>query len=702
MTREEYEALIAANKARKANKPEKKEATRNSPDTGEGFLSRLDGAISEGISDVRNVVNSATGTMSFGVTDLMDRHGSAIYRNIADQFQGNEKSYNDILAEVDAERQQHRDENKVSHTIGDIMGYMAGGAGMAQAGTQLAKNVGMPLAKQGWKAVAQRVLGAGAGGAAQDVAVQAGRGQSNIGRDAATGALGGAGGQVLGEAIAPVSRAVGLDRLIEKGMSKITGDDVMLGWGSRAKGKEDISRSIMDPTVGDAVADQNSIAGNLQVPEGFTPEKFRAASDAAGDTRLMGDVDPDINRLTSQTLLDPDIGASKTDIYRQAQKRIDTAEQEAENLVNQYFTPAQTKPQQLEMFEANRKNLGEQYDAMIAAPEFKDPSLLPVKRSNVAKQMQKLLPTTRNRSTETLMESLQKDVTEYLGANMGKRKYADDELISGEGLLALKKSIDDKLNAHWKGDQSSLDTEKIKYLGDVKGYINNLLNKKNRGYTNLSSRFAYEADLKDLAETAAAMVKGNKYDPEELGSYVASLDPRQKEVFVTAAINQWRNKARDQGKSTVKALMKGDNQERRRISALLPQGQLDEFLEKADTLMKDTENAERWLNDIHGTSRDGAIVYNPFQKGVYGAASAAAAASGQQAGALFSAARLLGGRQPSDIYGSASVLDLLSEANPATRNTMIDALSQARQGAPSSMAGAGIGVGLQDLMAPNQ
>lgn len=552
---------------RKKEQAEARES-RNSPKTDDStnIFARAEDTILDIGKQLPHIASSAANMITAGATGGIERDVRANFDQFMDYMKGQnpDKQYPEYHDEATAARQQREADNPISTIIGDVGGAVAGGASGLIKGAL----------KQGMKALPRYATVAGIG-AAENVGAEAGKGKLDSIMDTVgagiLGAAGAAGGQAVGETLSPVADTV---------HRYFTRNPEVIADASSREVKAGLQGKLKGTTPG-------NVAGRTSRPDGIMDDVYNDAGNLKNN-QTLADTDPRLRAEAERAIgmSDPAKLGPTRDL---AEARLAAQDDEAAALTKRYIRPHSTKGESAADMDRRLETTRAEYGDMVKSNAFKN-----VQQADASKDI--------NRA------AMNKKVKAAFGDDVGKdeagvRDWVITQLSGGKGvnnmspnnLLKVKKKIDEEINLLMRGGgDSKVTTDSLIALGKVKKQINQQLGKTLPDFKRLSGNYASEFDLADMRETGADMFSKTKFDPKQLENYVKSLDgePIRQQAFVTGALQAMMKRQGTDSVAEIKRVLKPGNNDYDKLAAILPEGQLDAFVEEAGDLIARADTAK--------------------------------------------------------------------------------------------------------------
>jgi hypothetical protein len=619
-------------------------------------------------------VNSALNTATFGASGVVERNVGALGDYLYNQAFGDEPlTMEEARERMRTKQQVRREGHPTAHTLGSLAGAVASGV--------TGPRVAQPLVKAlqgtgpGSRALATRTGLTGTGAAAQTVGSEIGEGTLDptdfeaMRSRAATSAVLGVGGNLGGELVSNLRNVI-------RGYGKA---------GAKETGEGLAAAGLL--TKGEVGADDVATRYNATNP--FPQSVLEEASERAGPGRLMGEVDPRFAAATEDLIPSPNLrGATEPAATRGAAITEEVAEKRAE-FVDAYFRPEQLKGEAAASLASDRAGIGQRYAKAMAHPSAKKPS---VSRRRLASDVHKVFTDPVLPKVGVLRDEIKDTIAKTTGG--------DENWLTPEATLEIKKSIDKTIDNIMKGANTDVPGDVIKKLSEAKEILNTRA--KNRLPVDLRRAATEYSDLMNranLREHGEKMMRPS-VDASEFATYFKTLNPVEKADFIEGAMQSAFKKV-DPGTGGVASVPKRvAGETRRKLEAILPEEDLDQFF--AD--FKELEQLESFGKKLVTGSRQGARSkadtsgQSPIER-IFDFASAGLNVAKPHTASFIVPARRLSNNPAVARSSDIALWDLLGELDPAARATKIKEMGKIIADAQDVMptAGFGTGAGLANL-----
>jgi hypothetical protein len=616
---------------------------------------------------VDNLANSAT----FGAAGVVDAGTQAAGRKATSD--NDEMSFMDFYHKVQGERVGREQDHQFNSIAGDVLGGATSLYGGAKQLTSQAPALAGRMSNLGQKILkpAGRALGMGVLGAAQNVGTDIGAGRigeggDGLGTSAAFGGLGGAGGQVLGEAIEPVSRWAA-------STLKPTGRVAV------QEGQEAAAQSILGSAK---PGEMGSVANSMDLPQGVPAQDLMQQALNADPAKTLGEAYPGMFGALNETVANPATTGMTGPIREMMTKRIGEVQVKTDELFNDFFAPMWGKNITREQLRLRQAENSDKYKAL-----FKDNGAtnVPVEpRSTLNKQVEDIFGESRTVETESLMNKLKLDIE-----TTGNQITGHGENMTARDLLAVKHQLDGmiRLNA----PTTTVDAANRAKLIDVKKLITDRLEVHVPDYKSLSGSFAETARAKEVLEDSAAMLRASDVSPEDLRIYHSSLTDAEKMVFGEGMLSKFmEDVARTGDVKALGSMIKGPTVQRAKLGIVVGDDVVDDFMTKAVEIAQGFDNANRLVASIEGKSVFGGGFSNaPAARAVdAGAFGVSAATRGAATSTWSPLRRLMAGTDDSNTV--RSLFDAMSSTGVEGRvgavEDLMSAASRQNTRAPISLS----------------
>lgn len=415
------------------------------------------------------------------------------------------------------------------------------------AGTKLGQSVAGP----GLKQAAKRTGIASGSGAGMSVGMEAGSGRAETPQDlviaAAAGGLGGAGGQLLGEAIAPGARiAAGvanpiLETLGITGARNAAEEVGALRAGSKMFGGEEL------PSHPQGYKEQLG----AQADPAATLTKTRNlvnSLDPAG-TETLADRNPYYKDVAEIETTKPSSAAAASDFAQRSEKLLANKERAARDLLNSAAAPEKNAAQAKKAFDEARAALKPLYDevldkgdeAMEAFPTIDDLA----KDLDASFGKDNLSNAKLRDEISARMVAKNPRTDEFNFGEVLDEAGEDVHVASPRSLLSLKKEIDSMIVEQTADGAPALNKEAVRTLVDYKKKIDSYLGEIMPDYPKVAKQYADEAVAENARKMGREMfARGtgkNADDVSVFKDYFKSLTPAEQHYFREGAVDYIAN-----------------------------------------------------------------------------------------------------------------------------------------------------------------
>lgn len=692
----DVEAATALANALKAARSSNSPVTTDAPDEG-GFWQGAGNFAKDVGSSTMAMINEGLNAATFGLTGQAERLGGAAM--MAATNDNPEMTYGDFVNQMDQSTAQRRKDHAIAATGGSVIGAVA--PAIATGGASIANQTASRMLGEGaGRATTGRVLASAGYGAAENAAVEAGRGNvdnlADMGQAMGMGAAFGAGGQLVGEAVEPVGRFIG-SRLGNKNMI-------------RRSALERVGHSIADPTPG---------PGNIASALGYKTDKeavdamYEAAARTgdAADTRF-GETSDDMLRVYLGNVADPQTIGLQGPTKELAQRRVSELGKDIratlrENLADANSPQGAQAAQTLMDVDAGKQLYQEIFDTPVAAtkPVITKETLLDDLYHATDRSGKPIFdPGNATPAQNATWERLEKTIMDIGGESPD---------LTMKALQNLKIDEIDRLAHSLRSPTNASQNLSSRAINSVRSVMDDVIEGIDPRYAEARKLYASGPEMERAQDFGRNFIKGtNTSVPlDDAAAEIAAMTPRQKVLAQEEALD-WMIGQLDQSDAFVNKLANNPAM-LQRIDTLFGTALSSNATDVEDVLgtigqmaknRKVYTDMERSIERNLGQAAMPANI-DRAQDAADVAGIAARTAAGYPVGAAnANAARRL--MRP-DIGADARLLSELMQApNPTTANRLLDEIMAARNAPSASMyggiAGTGGSVGLSTIMDANR
>lgn len=631
------------------------------------------------------MINEGLNAATFGLTGQAERlSGAALMAATNDNP---DMTYGDFLEKMDASTAQRRKDHAIAATGGAVIGSVvpAVASGGASTATQAASKM---LGDGAGKALAGRVLASTGYGAAENAAIEAGRGNvgnlADMAQAMGTGAAFGAGGQLAGEALEPVGRFIG---------SRLGNQNLI-----RRAALERLGHSIAEPTPG-----PGNIASALGYKTGddAVAGMYDAASRTGGDAGVrFGETSDDMLRVYAGNVADPQTIGLQGPTKELARQRVseigkDIRTMLRENLADVNSPQGAQVAKTLADVDAGKQLYEDIFDTPVAAakPVITKESLLDELYHATDRSGKPIFdPGNATPAQKATWERLEKTIMDIGGDTRPD--------LTMKALQNLKIDEIDRLAHSLRSPTNASQNLSSRAINSVRSVMDEVIEGIDPRYAEARKLYASGPEMERAQDFGRNFIKGtNTSVPlDDAAEEISAMTARQKVLAQEEALD-WMIGQLDQSDAFVNKLANNPAM-LQRIDALF-----------GTALSSNSTNVEDVLGTIGQMARN-RKVYSDMERSIernlgqaampanidraQDAADVAGIAARTAAGYPVGAANANAARRlmRPDIGSDARLLsDLLQAPNPTTANRLLDEIMAARNAPSASMYGGVAGVG---------
>lgn len=458
----------------------------------------------QGMRSLQSMMQGASDTASLGAAPLAERLLGGAVDMAGSAMTGNnqEMTYGDFVKRVTGERNSLAGESPGFNTAGALAGAVGTGLGVAGAGLKAFP----ALAKSGWA----RIGASGAYGGAETALTGTGTGDltaENAVGNIATGAALGAGGQAIGEALAP------LGRFARSRTSKA---------GADARGQRQLAHSLMDEATG-----PNSVAAAIGKPGGMSPQELRDMTLSLGNGQQMGEYSPLLRSLYGDVASTPEATGKLGPTVQRAEQRLAQLPGEAQTILDDALINTNRSVTGREAGEAVKAQRTEAAKVFREVLDGADGRSVPVmskaalrnRAATLADDMGQPVFDKRNMSptVRNTLEGFRKLVTET-----GDVKQKD---VTLKALHNIRMDIDKSLGSMWADGASSADKSDRAALLALKKMVSQTMSESSEDFAAASAKYAETGAADRAFDLGSKLMRGTNTNApvEQVREYATSL-----------------------------------------------------------------------------------------------------------------------------------------------------------------------------------
>lgn len=461
-----------------------------------------------------------TDTATAGIAPAAERYGGGLVDYLWNQTAGDGSlSYPEAVDKITEERRARANKHPGFATAGGLAGGLTFGLGTSAVG----QGLGM----------AGRVAASTALGGGEALATAFGRGDLTADNAAGVGGLGalaGGGGQLLGEALAPVARFA-RSRFTDEGANELA--------------KRRLASSILDDATG-----TGSVAAAINQGKGLAPEQLSTMAQSTGGP--TGQHLGEFNDLTRELYGDV---ARHNDVVGLTGPTVEMANRRLSELPEQAATILDDA-----LINTNRAATGEAFKAQNEAA-----------RAAASKTMKEIFDSAEGRGVEAISKAGLRNRAVTLTDDAGnlifdKRNMTPatkrtldrfKELTAGTGdakqkglsmraLQQMKFELDDAISSAWTKDPTSADAVNTSQLKALRGMLNDVMGEADPRYLEASAQYADTKAIERAAKRGRELIKGtNTTAPLSMvKDYVDTLSGPELESMQDAALDYLQGQLR--------------------------------------------------------------------------------------------------------------------------------------------------------------
>lgn len=563
---DEQKKRLADFASRKQEKIKAKEQT--------GWSKRIADAASETAEDVFVALDQGANAATFGLSGQLNRHGGAIGEYLRG---GGSKTYDELLAQVDAERKARRDANPISSFVGTVGGSMlpTGGAAAAVGGGAL-----------------RRIGAAGALGAAQNVGIDVGNAEldtlADVGQSAALGGVGGVLGQTIGEVVSPAIRGA-RGRLTDEGILQTAKREVGKSLFDAKAGQGSLRAGL----YGDAPMTEADILADLAQRQDFMRQTGRGLweTDQAALKTMEG--------LTSS----PATSGLTKEVGDIAARRVGEVDDNIIGTLMDNLTDSSRNISGVDAMVDARGRKSAASSAFAGIFDTPEAASVPImSKAQFAKQAEFITDAAGNpvfdkaNATSSTRKVLDRFKQEVAIQNAGPKGRG----VTLKGMQNIKGELDRLIRSSLRSQDTSVEGLATRDLVHLKKYVNDMIGQVDPRYAKAAADFGDAAAYDDLTDLGRQYIKGgiSPMKADDMADYIGRMAPGERAAFQDGSLDALAGKL-EQSPNYLKNLAR-NSAEHKKIQIIFGDAiaSNDTSLDELTTMVKESVAARQTYENI--------------------------------------------------------------------------------------------------------